>query len=224
MGKEAGADVKSFGEIEQIGRDTKDSLLAFHVLMSRISTCFWFRDFILVMELCERYPPMAHKRVLGVFRCFYQGIAALHLARDTRQAKWRRFGEEAVETMSKLAATSNWNFANKVLLLQAELHYLDGSVELAETAYKAAVESSRKHKFLHEEALSHELYGMFCIKNGRVKIGIEQLNTSRDRYAEWGAARKADQLQVFISQVSSACTVNFLDRKGDDSLLNKTWG
>ena len=86
----------------------------------------------------------------------------MNLARRPGDAKkkWREMGEKAVAAMTGYATSmSKWNWENKALLLQAELHYLNGDLELADTVYEASIKSAREHKFIHEEALAYELYG-----------------------------------------------------------------
>ena len=81
------------------------------------------------------------------------------------------------------------------------MHYLDGNLELAELAYRASIESAHAHRFLHEEALAYELYGLFLLENGRVDEGSDQLNIALDKYEKWGALRKVDDLQEFILSI-----------------------
>ncbi|KAL7543123.1 hypothetical protein ACHAXR_012430 [Thalassiosira sp. AJA248-18] len=103
--------------------------------------------------------------------------------------------------MSMLELNNQWNFEHKSKLLKAELHYLDGQLESAEDAYKASIESARDHKFIHEEALAHELFGIFCIENRIVDKGFEHLYIAVDKYKTWGAMKKAENLQHYIDMV-----------------------
>ncbi|KAL7530190.1 hypothetical protein ACHAXR_003358 [Thalassiosira sp. AJA248-18] len=105
--------------------------------------------------------------------------------------------------MSKWESNNPWNFENMSKLLKAELHYLDGQLESAEDAYKASIKSARDHKFIHEEALAHELYGIFCIETRLIDKGFEHLRIAVDKYKTWGAMKKADDLQHFIDVVDS---------------------
>lgn len=59
----------------------------------------------------------------------------------------------------------------KSQLLSAELHYLNGDLGAAEIAYKKSIASAHSHKFLHEEALAYELYGVFLIENKFIDRG-----------------------------------------------------
>lgn len=200
-------EVKSLDELNDIGERTNNVYLIWHVFMCRMSNHFWMREYTLLAELSEKFSDIHpssrnEKRILRVMRTLYEGVAYLSLARDTQQSKWRVLGEKASAEMSKFELTMcKWNFENKAKLLQAELHYLNGDIESAEVAYKASVKSAREHKFVHEEALAYELYGLFCVKNEMVDKGFEQLHVALNRYKEWGAMKKVEELQLFIGTV-----------------------
>ncbi|KAL7539524.1 hypothetical protein ACHAXR_009351 [Thalassiosira sp. AJA248-18] len=127
--------------------------------------------------------------------------AALNLARDTKQEKWRKMGEKALQFMSRLVEYSTWNFENKQILLQAEVHNLNGHYAMAELAYQASIASARDHKFINEEALAHELFGVFLLENKKAEKGMEQLNIAHDKYKQWGALKKAEAVKDFINSV-----------------------
>ena len=93
---------------------------------------------------------------------------------------------------------STWNFENKLSLLQAELHYLNGCLEIAELSYQAAIVSAHDHKFFHEEALARELYGIFLLENKMAEKGMEELQMAINQYKKWGAMRKVDDLKDFM--------------------------
>lgn len=50
---------------------------------------------------------------------------------------------------------SKGNFENKLLLLQAEVHYMGGKFEEATVAHKASIKSAHTHRFLHEGTAAH---------------------------------------------------------------------
>jgi len=127
--------------------------------------------------------------------------AALNLARDTKQRKWREIGEKAVQSITQWAQYSSWNFENKQLLLQAELHYLNGRHMMAELVYALSITSAREHKFLGEEAMSNELFGIYLVENDKVDCGIQQLEMSYKKYMQWGAFNKARAVEALIDGV-----------------------
>ena len=106
--------------------------------------------------------------------------------------------------MSQMVQHSTWNFLNKLELLKAELHYLDGRHADAEISYKASIASAHNHKFIQEEALACELYGIFCIENRQIEKGTAQLQLAIAKYTEWGAAKKAEDVKQFLDLISLA--------------------
>lgn len=195
--------IKSYDELNAIGASTQNLQLLHQNLINEMSCYFWMRDYIKVAQLSAKFKPTGHKRILQVVRIFFEGIAYLTLARHTRQPNWRKTGEEALEKIKWWAQVSNWNFENMKILLEAELHYLNGDLKLANTSYKAAIVSAHSHRYLHYEALSFELYGIFCIENQAVDKGVEQLRLALERYTQWGAKRKVEALQEFIDLVDT---------------------
>ena len=130
-------------------------------------------------------------------------IAALCLARSSNESKLREIGEQCVKTMTKMVDEySDWNFRNKLHLLQAGLYYHDGENILAETSYKAAIVSAHEHGFHHEEALACELYGIFLIDTKNLIVGIKQLNLAIYKYMLWGAQNKVNDVKDLIEKVT----------------------
>ena len=197
-------DVKSFDELYQIGKESNNAMLVFNVIMSQMCVDFWFRDYTAIMKLCEKHPAPAAKRILATQRCFYEGIAALNLARQQpNEPKYRVSGEKAVKDMSKFEQMNKWTFENKSLLLQAELHCLNQEYEAAENAYIASIESAKDHKFMNEEAMANELFGIFCIENQMGDKGMKHLRIALDLYKQWGAMNKAADLETYIETKAS---------------------
>jgi hypothetical protein len=134
--------------------------------------------------------------ILTYIICFDK--APLCLARSTDEIKWCEIGDQSVTTMTQLVACSEWNFSNKLHLLKAELHYLKSHNSLAENSFKAVIASSHMHGFYHEEALACELYGLFLIDTINLVVGIEQLQLAIDKYDQWGARKKSQNVQDLI--------------------------
>jgi len=193
--------IKSYEELEEIGKNTNSQLLLRRILMSQMSIHFYDRNWVKVMELFEKNPPSKFNNVLATGLALYGGVASLTLARQTHELKWRRIGEEAVEKMTKYEKVSSVNYSWVAKLLRAELHYLDGNLDLAEATFKASIGSARDNQCAHNEALVHELYGIFCIENEMVDNGAKQLQLALEKYKQWGAMNKANDLQMFIDIV-----------------------
>jgi len=221
--------LKTHSEIFQIAEHTQNAFLMHHMIVNQMYVSCYFRQYLSVAVVAEKYGMKTQaKRVLDFYFIFYQGIgkgfvlllgvsccsplrfsiavwylssAAMCLARDTKQNKWKEIGEKSVTTMTQLLNHSTWNFENKLFLLQAELNYLNGRIAMAESSYKAAIVSAHDHRFNNEEALGLELYGIFLVENNKVVQGLQQLEKAREEYKVWGAIKKADAVLEFIDLI-----------------------
>lgn len=163
-----------------------------------MSCFFWSGNYKKVTELSQQHKPTGQKRILELLRTFFEGIAALTLARQTGEMELRKTGVKALEKMLGWEKISKWNFALMARLLEAQLYFLDGDTYSADTAYKASIASARAHKFLHYEALACELHGKFCMETNSADEGPKQLQAAVIKYRQWGATRKVNELQQFI--------------------------
>ena len=163
--------IMTFDELENIGKESNNDLLLFNVFCGRLFIHHWNRDHQSLLELCEKHPHAKAKRIINCMRYFYEGIAALNLARQRpNESKYKIIGETAVKELAKFEQINKWLFENKSLLLQAELHYLNQDYEAAENAYLASIQSAKNHRFIHEQATANELYGIYCIES-RMVVG-----------------------------------------------------
>lgn len=83
-------------------------------------------------------------------------------------------------------------------LLQAEEKFCERDFEAAEALYDAAIQSSKQHKFLNEEAQANELAGHFYRDTGRRNRSIPYFQQAVEKYSEWGAVAKARSLEMFL--------------------------
>ena len=163
-----------------------------------VFSSFWFKQY----DEVTKYP--SHRRVvrfLDIYHVFYEGLAALHLARtsDRDVAKWTETGEKAVALFRIWEGHCKWNFQNMYLLLAAELHFLRAEHIEAQEKYKASIISAYTHNFLHEEGLAMELLGMFYNSMGKKKEAEETLMGARVCYERWGAVALLPQLDAVLS-------------------------
>jgi len=61
--------------------------------------------------------------------------------------------------------------------------------------FEKSIEFSRKGKYLHEEAIAFEEYGMLHFDNGQIVIGENMIVCAYDLFVEWGAILKAAELK-----------------------------
>ena len=77
-------------------------------------------------------------------------------------------------------------------MLHAEEQFNERNFDLAEKLYDDAILSSRKHKFVNEEALANELAGHFYLDTGRKDKSYRYFSQAEEKYREWGAIAKAN--------------------------------
>ena len=186
-------DLKDYNELYTTGKKTSNMFLLLQTFFwGGLSTSFWTGDFMRVSELSKQYTSPQYKRAILIMRIFYEGISFSKLARDTKQAKWKPMAEKACGEMLAWVRRCERNFENKYKLMKAELQYTNGDNGSAEISYKEAIKSASKHNWLNEEALSYELYGIFCIEKGKVAMGIKQLKMAMEKYQQWNALKKVE--------------------------------
>ncbi|KAK1736831.1 putative AAA ATPase [Skeletonema marinoi] len=147
------------------------------------------------LELFERHGS-ASAQFVNIYRLFYGGLLSLHYYRESRDQFWLDRAAHAIQKMEVWTAESVWNFENKLLLLQAERHYAFGEMDLAAEKYMLAQESSKKHRFIHEEALACELAAAFHEKTGNVLFVVELIDRAVNCYQTWGAEGKVESLPL----------------------------
>jgi tetratricopeptide (TPR) repeat protein len=125
-----------------------------------------------------------------VYHTLYEGLNAFQLARDCPKEhynSWMKIGQYAISFFEKLAKHSVWNWENKLLLLQAELEFLNDNKSDAIELYEAAIKSGKQHRFIHEEGLAFEMLGLLYQHYGEINQAKIQMTNARKCYKKWGA-------------------------------------
>ncbi len=163
----------------------------------RLMLSFWSRNYGEAANYAEKYSEFHQMRHFpDVFQTLYQGISAFHLARteDGNGKDWEAVGRNALTKYQDWVHYSDWNWQNKLLLLEAEAYACEGEMELAKSKFQASIDSARKHRFVHEEGLACELLGMLYEESGNKEEAIQQFKNARACYQKWGAFALADRL------------------------------
>jgi PAS domain S-box-containing protein len=87
------------------------------------------------------------------------------------------------------------NFANRALLVAAEIARLECREFDAAQLYDQAISSARANGFVHNEALANEIAARFYAAHGFEKIARVYLQDARHGYLCWGADGKVRQLE-----------------------------
>lgn len=86
------------------------------------------------------------------------------------------------------------NFASKHALVAAEIAEISGDDRSAEQLFEQAIESARKHGFVHWEGMANEAAARFYAKRGLETVAVALLRNAHRCYAHWGASGKVEQL------------------------------
>jgi hypothetical protein len=163
---------------------------------NKLFLAFFFKRYDEAALMAEKYRSRKLMRFLDVYHIFFEGLTALQLARrkDSNEHKWIEVAEQAISAFMIWESHCNWNNENKLMLLQAELHFVKGKLAEAEERYEASVLSAQRHRFVHEEGLAMELSGMFYRAIEREDEAKKQLLGARHCYEQWGAIALVNQL------------------------------
>ena len=110
----------------------------------------------------------------------------------------------AIAAMKDAAANSDWNFTNKLRLLEAEQKSMTKNHGRAIDLYDASIESAKRSGFVHEQGLACEKAGFyFKNKNGDSEKALEYFKQARECYEEWGSSVKVNLIQSEIDGLAA---------------------
>jgi PAS domain S-box-containing protein len=197
--------------------DTERSL-ASNPMLSLAEFCYWTRkmqarffagDFVSAVDAslnAHRLLWSAPSQIVTADFRLYAALthaAAWHSASPERQA----LNLEALAAHQKQLEV--WlehcpdNFADRTMLVRAELARIVGRILDAERYYEEAIRLAQVNGFVHNEAISNELAGRFYAARGFEKIANTYLRDARHCYMRWGADGKVRQLEQLYPQLSA---------------------
>lgn len=151
----------------------------------------------LMIEMRKR---KATARALAPFAKMYQvfceGMLAASLGRTDRGKL--RLAYRRLKCLEKLACCNPETFSNKACLLKAELQACTRKKGQSLALYDTAIELSRKHGFVHEEALACEKAARMLLECRRQVEAEAYLSKAMSLYCQWGAQAKVGQLSELI--------------------------
>jgi predicted ATPase/signal transduction histidine kinase len=86
------------------------------------------------------------------------------------------------------------NYESRACLVGAEIARIEGRAMEAMGLYERAIQSARRHGFVHHEATANELLAGFYATEGMHTSAQAHLRDARDGYRRWGAQGKVRQL------------------------------
>lgn len=133
-----------------------------------------------------------------IYNVFYDGLINFYFMGQTDDTRYLERGENALSRMMEWVRHSDWNFKNKLLLMQAEYHKVMKNSKMAADCYDASITAARDHKFIHEEGMANELAGIFYLEQGKYQSALAYFTQSVLSYKKWGAPAIARRIEAVI--------------------------
>ena len=118
---------------------------------------------------------------------------------------------KAIAAVKNAASSSEWNFAGKLQLLEAELRAVEigtarpgnlpASHDNTLAWYDSAIAYAKQSRFIHEEGLACEKAGLYCKKVQDYGRALSYFNQALVRYSEWGSGVKVAFIQNELSNL-----------------------
>ncbi len=125
---------------------------------------------------------------------FFQALALLAQVAPMGDASGVAKATANLEKLRLWAASAPMNVLHKVRLVEAELSRVRGEDLAALRLYGEAIQGAAEHRWVHEEALAHELSGELLLARGLPRQARASLLEARHAYERWGAAAKVQDL------------------------------
>jgi PAS domain S-box-containing protein len=216
---------RNFGCLDFDGyveRDTEQSL-ASNPVLSLAEFCYWTRKMqarffagdpasaVAAALEARRLAWTAPSQIVTADYRFYAALAHAS-ASDSGSPEERPANFEALADHS--AQLEVWakhcpaNFADRAMLVRAEIARIEDRILDAEKLYEAAIHMAHVNGSVHNAAVSNELAGRFYAARGFEAIAIGYLREARHCYLRWGADGKVRQLEVLHRKVTGESTVD----------------
>lgn len=137
---------------------------------------------------------------------FYEGLITFHFARITGLCNATAYvthlarGKNALQKMKEWTSHSSWNFKNKALLMEAEMHYTLKNYDNATICYEESIKAAQEHKFIREEAVACELAGRFFLEREMMKKSCILFKKAALCYKKWGAFAVVRRIKEIIQR------------------------
>merc|ERR1719203_1517927 len=134
----------------------------------------------------------------SIYNEFYEALITFYFMRQTGEERYLVRGENALRKIREWSVHSDWNFKNKLLLLEAEMHNNQKDFDKAASCYQASIRAAQEHKFIHEEAIASELAGLFFLERGLHQKSKLFFEHSSKCYEKWGASAVTKRIEEII--------------------------
>jgi predicted ATPase/class 3 adenylate cyclase/GAF domain-containing protein/tRNA A-37 threonylcarbamoyl transferase component Bud32 len=181
--------------------EANDKTAIFTVYFNKLILNYLFQNYTKALknaELAEKYlDGVLGSPTVNLFY-FYDALTRFALFNDVPNHQKKYLLRKLAINQKNLKRWAHYapmNYLHKFYLVKAERHRVLGQKRQAKDYYTRAIELAKKHKYIHEEALAHELAAKFYLDNGKVTIAQDYIQNAHYYYLRWGANRKAMDLE-----------------------------
>jgi len=183
---------------------------AFHANLSiQTSKAFICRDMENALKFTDLYCQhflSEGSKYKGINNEVFEALTTFYFMRETGEEQYWIRGENAMRKIKDWAVHSDWNFRNKLLLVEAEMYNTQKDYEKAALCYEASIIAAQQHKFIHEEAIASELAGNFFLERDLHEKSRLFFENSIKCHKKWGASAVAKRIEGIIqNEFGSDC-------------------
>jgi predicted ATPase len=198
--------------------------------VARLQLCYAFEKYTEALEAARAARWTVYQLSGTIWPVLFEFWNCLTLASnydeaaDDEKTAYLEEMKKAQRLFEVLAENCPENFLCHSLLISAEIERISNRDFSAQDLYDRAVRYASETGRLQHQALANELCAKFWLGRGQEKIAEVFLSEARDRYAQWGAAAKVNDLdrkygglldrRVRVQQTRSEIGVS----AGDESL------
>lgn len=102
--------------------------------------------------------------------------------------------------MKEWSRHSDWNFKNKLRLMEAEMHYALKEFDEAASCYVTSIKAAQEHRFTREEGIACELAGNFFYERQLLPTSHRLFMQSIDCYQSCGAHAVAERVKQSVQR------------------------
>mmetsp|Transcript_37175 Transcript_37175/g.83539 ORF Transcript_37175/g.83539 Transcript_37175/m.83539 type:complete len:1332 (+) Transcript_37175:185-4180(+) len=141
---------------------------------------------------------------------FVDGLLGFLLGRKYKgteeSTKWMAIGCKCLDVIKGHERNSDWNFANKMHLLEAEYYFCIDNHENAVASYRQAIISAQEHRFCHEEGLAEEKLATYLMYCNQSDAALHHFTNAKKAYTKWGAKVLADRISKAMAILAPLCS------------------
>ncbi|MCL6259022.1 AAA family ATPase [Aquiflexum sp. TKW24L] len=149
---------------------------------------------------------------------FYENICIsliYHSRNGEEQKKLLKTVKKNIEKFKKYLVHNEDNFIHRLEMMKAEYHWLLNDMDLVVKHFSNAIRYARKNKFIHDEAMAWERFGVFYQSQNQSEVAQFYFSNAYKAYSKWGAKAKLEQMKEmyagFISPDEIGIKSNNLD-------------